>query len=235
MYTPCMRINADFSKPALVVPREDAWVRSPESGVERLMLDRIGDEVARATSIVRYASGSSFAEHSHAKGEEFLVLDGVFSDERGDYPAGTYVRNPPGSSHAPFSRHGCRILVKLRQFDARDLQPLVIDSSDRSLWKSAVRSQARLPLHEFGTERVAMHSIAAGKSFSLGAEGGAELLLVRGALVYDGRLLGDECWIRLPPGMTAELKADSASTVWLKTGHLPAGSEDPVLHREDDL
>ena len=91
-----MRINADFSKPALVVPSDDDWAHSPESGVDRLMLDRIGDEVARATSIVRYAAGSSFAEHQHAKGEEFLVLEGVFSDESGDYTQGTYVTESAG-------------------------------------------------------------------------------------------------------------------------------------------
>ena len=68
------------------------------------MLDRIGDEVARATSIVRYAPGSSFARHEHAKGEEFLVLEGIFSDDSGDYPAGFYVRNPPGSGHTPFRK-----------------------------------------------------------------------------------------------------------------------------------
>ncbi len=103
-----MRINADFSKTALVVADSVSWIHSPESGVDRIMLDRIGDEVARATSIVRYALGSVFPRHEHAKGEEFLVLEGIFSDEHGDYPAGTYVRNPPGSGHAPISEKGCR-------------------------------------------------------------------------------------------------------------------------------
>ena len=130
-----MKVNADFEKTAIVVPSEDDWVRSPESGVDRLMLDRVGDEVARATSIVRYAPGSSFPEHRHAKGEEFLVLDGIFTDESGDYPAGTYVRNPPGSSHAPSSKDGCRILVKLRQFDDADLARVVIDTTELSAWE----------------------------------------------------------------------------------------------------
>ncbi len=114
-----MRINAEFSEKAVVIPKESDWVCSPESGVDRLMLDRIGDEVARATSIVRYAPGSSFARHEHAEGEEFLVLDGIFSDEHANYGVGTYVRNPPGSGHSPYSENGCRILVKLRQFKLR--------------------------------------------------------------------------------------------------------------------
>jgi hypothetical protein len=61
------------------------------------MLDRIGDEVARATSIVRYAPASHFSPHVHDGGEEFLVLEGTFQDEHGDYPVGSYVRNPPTS------------------------------------------------------------------------------------------------------------------------------------------
>lgn len=77
-------------------------------------------EVARATSIVRYSPGSRFSPHEHGGGEEFLVLEGVFSDEHGDDGPGTYVRNPVGSAHAPFSAAGCTILVKLRQMDPAD-------------------------------------------------------------------------------------------------------------------
>ena len=116
-----MRIHADFSQRAIVAPSADRWLNSPESGVDRFMLDRIGDEVARASSLVRYAPSSSFPRHLHPEGEEFLVLEGVFSDEHADYPGGTYVRNPPGSGHSPYSVDGCRIFVKLRQFDAEDL------------------------------------------------------------------------------------------------------------------
>jgi hypothetical protein len=93
------------------------------------MLDRIGDEVARATSIVRYAPHSRFSAHTHGGGEEFLVLDGVFQDEHGDYPAGTYIRNPPTSSHTPGSKPGCTIFVKLWQFDPDDRTPVRIDTS----------------------------------------------------------------------------------------------------------
>jgi anti-sigma factor ChrR (cupin superfamily) len=85
------------------------------------MLDRVGDEVARATSLVHYAPGSQFERHVHGGGEEILVLEGVFSDESGDHAAGTNLRNPPGSAHAPFSREGCLLFVKLRQFASGDL------------------------------------------------------------------------------------------------------------------
>src|SRR6185312_10285284 len=115
-----MEINADFSQRVVVHAARLPWVLSPMAGVERRMLDRVGDEVARATSLVRYAPGSHFSPHTHGGGEEFLVLDGVFSDEHGDFPAGSYVRNPPTSRHTPGSEPGCTILVKLWQFDPED-------------------------------------------------------------------------------------------------------------------
>jgi len=216
-----MLINADFSLPAVVVPKDDDWQCSPESGVDRLMLDRIGDEVARATSIVRYAKGSSFPRHLHAKGEEFLVLDGVFSDENGDYPGGTYVRNPPGSRHAPRSDNGCSILVKLRQFEPDDLMPVIINTNEGSLWQDAGDATLRLALHNFGNEHVEMRRIAAGKEIVLDGEtGGAELLVVRGTLWFGPTRLRDASWLRLPQGSSEVLLAEQDTIAWIKTGHL---------------
>jgi anti-sigma factor ChrR (cupin superfamily) len=215
-----MRINADFKKRAAVVADDAEWIQSPEVGVDRKMLDRIGAEVARATSIVRYAPGSRFATHAHAKGEEFLVLDGVFSDESGDYPAGSYVRNPPGSSHAPFSDSGCQILVKLRQFDPQDLAQIAIDSCDKQRW---IDDGGRLPLHEFGPERVSMLRAGAGDTLPLlGSDGGAELFIVNGELLVDGTAYPENSWLRFPPGDAAQVEAARATTVWFKAGHLAA-------------
>jgi anti-sigma factor ChrR (cupin superfamily) len=109
-----MKINADLSERAVVHSDQLPWIDSPLPGVQRRMLERDGGEVARATSIVRYAPNSRFDPHTHGGGEEFLVLEGVFSDEHGDYGPGMYVRNPPGSRHTPRSADGCTILVKLR-------------------------------------------------------------------------------------------------------------------------
>src|SRR5215475_3628365 len=134
-----MELNADFSQRAVVHAARLAWVPSPMKGVERRMLDRIGDEVARATSIVRYAPHSHFSPHTHGGGEEFVVLEGVFQDEHGDYPAGSYVRNPPTSSHEPGSEPGCVILVKLWQFDPADRTEIRIDTASRSFTAVARR------------------------------------------------------------------------------------------------
>ncbi len=219
-----MRINADFSKSALVIPGSEDWIRSPESGVDRIMLERIGDEVARATSIVRYAAGSCFSRHEHAKGEEFLVLEGVFSDENDDYPTGVYVRNPPGSSHSPYSKDGCRILVKLRQFDPQDLTRVVIDTRDAGLWQLGEEVDS-LPLHEFGSEQVFMLRMAANRQHSLaGKSGGTEIFLVSGSVQYDDAELPAESWLRLPANRSAAIRAKEDSVLWVKCGHLPAAN-----------
>lgn len=216
-----MRINADFSRTAVVNRSQAEWISSPASGVDRIMLDRIGDEVARATSIVRYAPGSLFSRHEHAKGEEYLVLDGVFSDESGHYPVGTYVRNPPGSGHSPFSEDGCRILVKLRQFDPQDLTPLVIDTRSAALWQPG-EPVDRLPLHAFGSERVAMVRFAAGQHYSAGADAnGIEIFVVSGSIRCGDDVLPAESWLRFPGQHAAELSALEACVLWVKRGHLP--------------
>jgi len=124
-----MRLNADFSKRVVIDTEAMPWEASPMPGVKRRKLDRIGEEVARATSLVKYDPDSYFSAHTHGGGEEFFVLEGVFSDEHGDYPAGTYVRNPIGSSHTPRSEEGCIIFVKVfnphRHFGGEEI--LVLD------------------------------------------------------------------------------------------------------------
>ena len=110
-----MALNADFGNRVVIDTRTVPWIASPEPGVERKLLARVGDEVARATSVVRYAPGAAFPAHEHVLGEECLVLSGTFADESGEYPAGYYVLNPPGSRHRPFSTSGCELFVKLRE------------------------------------------------------------------------------------------------------------------------
>ena len=132
-----MELNADFSTRVVVHSAAMDWVASPMHGVDRRMLDRIGGEVARATTIVRYAPGSHFSPHVHDGGEEFLVLDGVFQDEHGDFPAGSYIRNPPTSRHTPGAENGCTIFVKLWQFDPEDRTHVRIDTNKMAFLPSA--------------------------------------------------------------------------------------------------
>src|SRR5205814_1980751 len=129
-------VNADFTQRVVIATDALPWIASPQAGIERRLLDRIGGEVARATSLVRYAPVSAFPAHEHGLGEEFLVLSGVFSDEHGDYGEGTYVRNPPRSRHTPCTKPGCTILVKLRQMPPSESKRVVIDTA-KAAWKLA--------------------------------------------------------------------------------------------------
>src|SRR5436190_23064020 len=140
-------VNADFTQRVVIATDAMPWTPSPQAGVERRLLDRIGGEIARATSLVRYAPTSAFPAHEHALGEEFFVLSGGFSDEHGDYGEGTYVRNPPRSRHTPRTAPGCIILVKLRQMPPTEAERVVIDTT-KALWQPAEpNGLTRLPLH----------------------------------------------------------------------------------------
>ncbi len=217
-----MEINADFSRRVAIHAARLAWVPSPMAGVERRMLDRIGDEVARATSIVRYAPGSHFAPHTHGGGEEFLVLQGVFQDEHGDYPAGSYVRNPPTSRHTPGSAPGCVLFVKLWQFDLADRKEVRIDTAAMPYEAAPDRPGVELiPLFRDDRENVRLERWAAGAAVRLSLPGGAEVLVLDGAFDESGERFGPLSWLRLPAGsMLRAAGGPDGCRVWIKSGHL---------------
>jgi anti-sigma factor ChrR (cupin superfamily) len=222
------RINADFGQRAVVDTRTAPWVASPLPGVERRLLDRVGGEVARATSIVRYAPGSHFSAHTHERGEEFMVLDGVFSDEQGDYPAGSYVRNPPRSRHAPHSEGGCILFVKLRQFAPDDLLRVVVHTRDAVFDATGPDGVSRLPLHGHGTERVRLVRLEPGAHVARHLHpGGEEVLVLAGGYRDELGSYGVGSWVRSPPGSAHEVSSDSGALLYVKSGHLGVSVLDP--------
>jgi hypothetical protein len=215
-------LNADFSRRVVVHSDTLAWSASPMPGVSRRMLDRIGGEVARATSVVRYDPGSQFSAHVHGGGEEFLVLDGVFQDEHGDYPAGTYVRNPPTSRHTPASEPGCTILVKLWQFDPADRTHVRIDLEHIGRIVPAGRpGVAVTPLFRDHREDVRLEVWEPDAAVELTAAGGLELFLLDGGMSSGGDQLRAGSWLRIPGGDTISATAGpDGARLWIKTGHL---------------
>jgi anti-sigma factor ChrR (cupin superfamily) len=221
-----MALNADFNARAVIDTRAAAWISSPEPDVERKLLDRIGEEVARATSIVRYAPGSAFASHEHGLGEEFLVLAGVFADEHGEYPVGTYVRNPPGSRHRPLSASGCELFVKLRQFQREDSARVVIDTRQAEWRPGLVPGLKVLPLHEYGTEHVALVRWAPATRFQPHTHWGGEEIFVLEGMFSDE--FGDYpagTWIRSPHLSRHQPFSDPGCLIYVKVGHLGAGED----------
>jgi anti-sigma factor ChrR (cupin superfamily) len=218
-----MRVNADFSERVVIQTDDLPWIASPQPGVDRRMLDRVGDEVARATSLVRYAPASVFEPHVHGLGEEFFVLDGVFSDEHGDYPPGTYVRNPPGSHHSPRTEPGCVILVKLRQMALTERERIVIDTAQAEWARGDLDGHWRLNLYtdRDNGERVTIERLDPGTSLpAMDCRGGEEIFVLSGDLADEHGEYSSGTWIRNPPGRRRSLKSARGAAYWAKRGHL---------------
>jgi len=216
-----MQLHADLNERVVVDSEALAWVDSPESGVRRRMLERIGDEVARATSIVRFAPDSRFAPHTHGGGEEFFVLDGVFSDEDGDFGPGTYVRNPPGSRHTPRSAPGCTIFVKLWQMAPDERETVRIDTH-RAPWQAGEAEGVEvMPLYERPDERVLLMRLAPGTRCPRHEHpGGEEILVLDGVLEDEHGRYGKGTWLRNPPGSAHAPQSAEGCVLYAKSGHL---------------
>jgi hypothetical protein len=218
-----MDLNANFTKRAVMHGPSIPWVASPMKGVDRRMLDRIGDEVARATTIVRYAPDSHFSPHVHTGGEEFIVLEGVFQDEHGDFPAGSYIRNPPESSHTPGSAPGCTIFVKLWQFDLADRTQVRIETEKMPLTPDAERpGVAIMQLFNDGREDVRIETWAPGADVVLDAPDGIEMLVLAGGFSEARETFATQSWLRLPKDTRTRATAGpDGARVWVKRGNLP--------------
>jgi anti-sigma factor ChrR (cupin superfamily) len=220
---PDIALHADFSQRVVLHAADATWLPSPLPGVQRRLLDRIGGEVARATSLVRYAPGSRFSRHVHDGGEEILVLEGVFSDETGDHPAGTYLRNPPGSAHAPFSHDGCLLFVKLRQFAPDDTTPVRIDTRDAAQWQPGPHpGVSPLPLHSHRGVTTLLVRTAPHAWFDTHSHpGGEELLVLDGTLHDDLGRYPRHSWVRSPRwSHHAPHTGDEGALSYVKLGHL---------------
>lgn len=214
-------LNMDFSQKIVIDTAQRDWVPSPMPGVLRKPLAREDAERGHATSIVRYEPGARFSGHDHPLGEEILVLEGVFSDETGDYPAGTYFRNPEGFRHAPFSREGCVLLVKLHQFQRDDTSHVVVDTHSEPFRPGTGNLQV-LPLHQHGTEQVALVRWPAGERFQPHRHfGGEEIYVISGELQDEHGSYPEGTWIRSPHMSEHFPFAEQETLIWVKVGHLP--------------
>ena len=217
-----MKIAADFEKREVVHSESLDWIKSPMAGVERRPLDRVGGEVARATTIVRYAPGSHFSPHVHTGGEEFIVLEGIFQDEHGDFPVGSYVRNPPQSSHKPGSDDGCIIFVKLWQYQPEDRKHVKL----RMDTMGSVPDQNNpglsiTPLFKDDYEEVSLLNFKPNTNATIEAPAGAEIFVIEGDVQESNDELVKHSWLRTPVGTSIKAKAGThGAKVWLKTGHL---------------
>jgi len=215
-----MNINSDYTKRVVINHHDLPWIPSPEPGIERRMLDRIGDEIAKATSIVRYQPGSAFQTHTHEFGEEILVLEGVFSDETGDYPAGTYIMNPPGSYHAPHSKTGCTLFVKLRHLGSDQVEREVLNTTTATWYQGMVPGLNVMPLMQQGTGSTLVRWAPQTYFNPHRHYGGEEIFVVDGVFEDEHGRYPTGSWIRSPHMSMHQPFSKEGCTIFVKTGHL---------------
>jgi len=210
----------NFEEQVFIDTNEVSWVASPAAGVWRKPLAREDAERGHATSIVKYEAGAKFSSHGHPLGEEILVLQGIFSDESGDYPAGTYFRNPEGFSHAPFSENGCVLFVKLHQFQENDTSRVCIDINNTD-WLPGIGGLQVMPLHEYKGESVALVKWPAGEKFQPHTHfGGEEIYVIKGEFIDEHGRYPAGSWIRSPHLSSHHPYVEQETIILVKVGHL---------------
>ncbi|MEE9351187.1 MAG: cupin domain-containing protein [Thiotrichaceae bacterium] len=213
-------LNMDFSKQIVINTAEMSWISSPSSGVSRKPLEREFAESGHTSSIVRFDKDSHFPAHTHHLGEEILVLEGVFSDEYGDYGKGSYLRNPPNSSHSPFSKEGCTLFVKLEQFDKRDSKVVRLNT-ETTPWRQGVGGLKVMSLHEFEHEHVALVHWPEEEKFQPHRHfGGEEIFVLSGTFKDEHGEYPAGSWLRSPHLSVHDPYVDEETLIWVKTGHL---------------
>ncbi len=212
--------NLDYSKRVVIETSKQSLEPSNLPGVERIPLEREKPESGITTSVVRYEAGATFSEHIHPRGEEIFVLEGEFADEFGLYPAGTYIRNPPGSHHSPFSSMGCNLFVKLNQFQQRDSKRVVINTTEKE-WLPGHGDLQVMPLAEFGTESTALVKWPEGAAFIPHTHfGGEEIFVLEGTFIDEKGEYPTGTWIRSPHLSSHHPIVKEGCIILVKTGHM---------------
>jgi anti-sigma factor ChrR (cupin superfamily) len=221
MNTP-LAISGDLTVRVTVDTAAMDWMPSPSGTVWRKRVHLVGPvESGQVTAVVRYEPNSKFHAHDHPDGEEILVLEGVFSDEHGDWPAGTYLLNPEGFRHAPFSREGCVLFVKLRQFPGR-ARKHVATRTETVAWQSTARAGVAVrPLYSQAgfADSMRLERWTGGMPGGrIDYPGGAELFVVEGAFADEGGTHAQGAWLRLPPGGAHSPSTADGCIVYVKEG-----------------
>lgn len=216
--TTSVNLNMDVSKSVIIETAKMEWSPSPLKGVVRRRLEREDAEQGHATSMVRYAPGSSFKSHTHGGGEEYFVLDGTFSDQSGDYDAGYYVRNPPGSSHAPHSEQGCTIFVKLCQMQKEGEPQVNIDTKTQAWQQSCLTGQQTMALFENERETVQLLKLADGTNHSpFPNDTIREILILEGEVTCNGENFGPQSWFRFAKEELVTFTVVKNTLLWMKS------------------
>lgn len=214
-------VNNDLSQRVVVNTQTMDWQPSPSQTVWRKPLYREGGEFGPVTSIVRYDAGGKFRTHQHPQGEEILVLDGEFCDEHGRYPKGSYLLNPDGSQHSPYSDSGCTIFVRLRQYEGNDRPQVRINAQKNPWLQGMVEGLTVLPLYSQADhpESMALVKWQPETYFSRHTHpGGEEILVLEGTFEDEHGEYPAGTWIRAPHMSTHTPFSRQGCLIYVRVG-----------------
>ena len=210
----------DFAFNVCIRPEQQHWVNSPADGVSRIHLEQEYAESGHTTSFVKFNPGSYFPRHTHPMGEEIYVLEGIFSDENGDYPAGSYIRNPPNSSHKPFTKEGCTLFVKLEQFQPQDLKQVILRPQDQQ-WRPGIGHLKVLSLHAYESESTALVYWPKNEVFQPHTHwGGEEIIVISGCFIDEHGEYPQGTWLRSAHLSKHFPRVEEETLILVKVGHL---------------
>lgn len=217
-----MSINGNLDEIVVVDTNQLEWTPSPSGSVLRKRLHLVGpEESGQVTGLVQFQPGANFPAHEHPEGEEFFVLDGVFSDDSGDYGPGSYLLNPEGFAHGPSSEEGCTIFVKLRQYPGTDRPHIVLDTNEMPWEGSGTIGVVQKTLYRDNDYPEAM-SIEKWEPDTVGHlqiyGRGAEILVIDGELKDEAGTYTAGTWMRFPAGHQHTPSSDTGCLLYVKLG-----------------
>lgn len=216
-----VKVNLDSAERAVIHAADLPWKATAHHGLEEKLFESGGINGARHSKLLRCKPGLSVPRHRHDAGEEFLVLEGTLTDDLGHYPVGTYVRNPPGSSHAPFTRDGCILFIKMVTFSPGDHARVVIDTGEAE-WQAGGRDGTSIiPLYRFGAEAAALCRWEPSTGLPSHRHAGGEEIFVLSGTLHDERgSYPRGTWVRDPFGSFHRPYSKQGCVFFLKTGHV---------------
>jgi anti-sigma factor ChrR (cupin superfamily) len=216
------QINADMSKFVSMDTNSMKWQESPSGTVWRKRLHLVGpSEAGQVTSLVMYEANADFHAHAHPGGEEILVLGGTFSDERGDFTAGTYLLNPQGYEHTPFSKDGGVIFVKLKQYPGDSRSQIVVETQNKEWIESTVPGVSIKMLyseHNYPEEMSLQKWNKGASPGKLSYHDGAEILILKGSIQDEFGLHREMSWLRYPAGAEHTPSSPEGCEIYIKRG-----------------
>lgn len=215
------QVHADLLTRVSVLPTSLMWHQTHYTGIWFGCFES-DDEVQEhpVTMLTRFDPGGFFPLHGHPGGEEILVLEGNFIDETGVHPPGTYMLNPEGFIHRPYSDEGCLTFVKLRQHGGKTRQQVRTNIFNDSWQPGRIPPIQVQPAYEQAgfSEKVWFERWLPGTQLLDVVETDIkEIFLVEGSWSDELGSYPTGSWLRYPPNCPYSPFSETGCLIYVKT------------------